>query len=55
MSMIAPASLAPIGKPIFADPVSIEELPPQDPICIQKVAHKDNYIWVDAPPVFAAD
>lgn len=55
MSMIGPASLAPIGKPIFADPVSFEELPQQDPICIQKVAHKGNYIWVDATPVFAAD
>jgi hypothetical protein len=26
-----------------------------DPICIQKVSHKGNYVWVDATPVVMAD
>ncbi|MFA9496522.1 MAG: hypothetical protein ACERKS_11470 [Candidatus Bathyarchaeota archaeon] len=56
MSMIGPASPEPISRPMpiapIANPMS-EFL--GDPITIQKVSYKGNYIWVDAPPIVATD
>lgn len=49
MSTLGPASVEPIFRPIqtLTASMSVPE-PLGDPICIQKVSHKGNYIWVDA-------
>lgn len=49
MSMVGPASIEPLGGPIPTAPIVMPIIEPLgDPICIQKVSHKGNYIWVDA-------
>lgn len=55
MSKLGPASIEPTSRPIPTAPtlMPIPE-PLGEPICIQKVSHRGNYVWVDAIP-FAAD
>ena len=56
MSIFGPASTVPISMPMPITPMA-SPMPDflGDPITIQKVFHKGNFIWVDASPVTAAD
>jgi len=56
MSMLGPASTVPISKPMPITPMArpIPDLM-GEPITIQKIFHKGNFIWVDASPIPAAD
>jgi hypothetical protein len=56
MSMLGPASTVSITKPMSITPMA-SPMPDfiGDPITIQKVYHKGNFVWVDASPVTVAD
>jgi hypothetical protein len=56
MSMLGPASTVSISKPMPITPMA-SPMPDfiGDPITIQKVYHKGNFVWVDASPVTVAD
>ena len=51
MSMLGPASIEPLGRPIPTAPI-VMPVPGLlgEPISIRKVSHKGHYIWVDAVP-----
>jgi hypothetical protein len=55
MSMLGPASTVSISKPMPITPMA-SPMPDfiGDPITIQKVYHKGNFVWVDASPVTVA-
>ena len=56
MSMLGPASTEPISRSMPITPLTnpIPEFQ-GDPITIQKISHKGNYVWVDAAPIVTDD